>query len=224
MRTIKPPQERREEILDAAERLFEAKGFDATSTNDILDAVGIARGTLYYHFKSKEEIMDAVVERSCAKGLAAAASIAGDRSVPVIDRVFMAISAAKPAIEDPAWLEEQLHRPQNALLHDKMRRAFLGGLVPIVLAIVEEGVAQGVFHTPYPRGSVEMALLYGSAAFDEDLFGRSPEARDERPCAFLHNLELIFGAAPGSMARFEPMLRGGAVGDIDEIESEQRGR
>lgn len=215
MRTIKPPQERREEILDAAERLFEAKGFDATSTNDILDAVGIARGTLYYHFKSKEEIMDAVVERSCAKGLAAAAGIAGNRSIPVIDRVFMAIGSAKPAIEDPAWLKDQMHRPQNALLHDKMRRAFLGGLVPIALAIVEEGVAQGVFQTPYPRGSVEMALLYGSAAFDEEIFGRGPEARGERTRAFLRNLELIFGAAPGSMARFEPMLLGGADADID---------
>jgi AcrR family transcriptional regulator len=215
MRTIKPQQERREEILDAAERLFEAKGFDAASTNDILDAVGIARGTLYYHFKSKEEIMDAVVERSCAKGLAAAANIASDRSIPVVDRVFMAIGSAKPAVEDPAWLEEQLHRPQNALLHDKMRRAFLGGLVPIALAVVEEGIAQGVFHTPHPRGSVEMALLYGSAAFDEELFGGGPEARDERARAFLRNLELIFGARPGSMARFEPMLLGRADVAID---------
>ena len=63
MRIVKEAEERREEILDAAEKLFAAKGFDNTSTGDILDAVGIARGTLYYHFKSKEDILDGVIQR-----------------------------------------------------------------------------------------------------------------------------------------------------------------
>ena len=40
-------------------RFFARKGFDNTSTGDILEMVGIARGTLYYHFKSKEDILDA---------------------------------------------------------------------------------------------------------------------------------------------------------------------
>ena len=50
----KESEERRNEILDAVDELFGQKGFDGTSTNDILEKVGIARGTLYYHFKSKE--------------------------------------------------------------------------------------------------------------------------------------------------------------------------
>ena len=63
MRIVKEAEVRKEEILDAAETLFAAKGFDNTSTGDILDAVGIARGTLYYHFRSKEEILDGVIQR-----------------------------------------------------------------------------------------------------------------------------------------------------------------
>ena len=54
MRVVKEAEERKNEILDVAERLFGEKGFDNTSTNDILEEIGIARGTLYYHFKSKE--------------------------------------------------------------------------------------------------------------------------------------------------------------------------
>ncbi len=50
MRVVKEAEERRNEILDVAQRLFTAKGFDNTSTNDILNEIGIARGTLYYHF------------------------------------------------------------------------------------------------------------------------------------------------------------------------------
>ncbi|MCH5250603.1 MAG: helix-turn-helix transcriptional regulator, partial [Lachnospiraceae bacterium] len=51
-------EERKKEILDIAEELFTTKGYDKTSTTDILERVGIARGTMYYHFKSKEEILD----------------------------------------------------------------------------------------------------------------------------------------------------------------------
>ena len=63
MRVVKEAEERKNEILDVAERLFISRGFDRTSTNDILEEVGIARGTLYYHFKSKEEILDALITR-----------------------------------------------------------------------------------------------------------------------------------------------------------------
>lgn len=63
MRVVKEAAIRKNEILDAAEHLFVTKGFDKTSTNDILSEVGIARGTLYYHFKSKEEILDALIMR-----------------------------------------------------------------------------------------------------------------------------------------------------------------
>ena len=52
MRVVKEAEERKNEILDVAERLFGTKGFDGTSTGDILNEIGIAWGTLYYHFKS----------------------------------------------------------------------------------------------------------------------------------------------------------------------------
>ena len=63
MRTIKEAEVRKNEILDVAEKLFAVKGFDGTSTNEILEKTGIARGTLYYHFKSKEDILDGVIIR-----------------------------------------------------------------------------------------------------------------------------------------------------------------
>ncbi|WP_249661946.1 TetR/AcrR family transcriptional regulator, partial [Lysinibacillus fusiformis] len=48
MREMKKAEERRNVILDAADELFTQKGFDGTSTRNILEKVGIARGTLYY--------------------------------------------------------------------------------------------------------------------------------------------------------------------------------
>ena len=71
MRTVKNAEERKNEILDAAEVLFARKGFEETSTGDILEMVGIARGTLYYHFRSKEEILDSDIEALIAERQAA---------------------------------------------------------------------------------------------------------------------------------------------------------
>ena len=51
----------REQIVEAADRLFYEQGFDHTSFADVAAAVGISRGNFYYHFKTKDEILDAVV-------------------------------------------------------------------------------------------------------------------------------------------------------------------
>ncbi|WP_428700317.1 TetR/AcrR family transcriptional regulator [Stappia sp.] len=52
----------REEIVSEADGLFYQQGFEHTSFADIAAAVGISRGNFYYHFKSKDEILSAVIE------------------------------------------------------------------------------------------------------------------------------------------------------------------
>ena len=51
----------REQIVQAADRLFYECGFEATSFAHIASAVGLSRGNFYYHFKTKDEILDAVI-------------------------------------------------------------------------------------------------------------------------------------------------------------------
>lgn len=53
----------REKIVTSADRLFYERGFEATSFADVAEAVGISRGNFYYHFKTKDQILDAVIER-----------------------------------------------------------------------------------------------------------------------------------------------------------------
>jgi TetR/AcrR family transcriptional repressor of nem operon len=56
----------REHIVEAADRLFYRQGYEHTSFSDIAGAVGISRGNFYYHFKSKDEILDAVIRARLA--------------------------------------------------------------------------------------------------------------------------------------------------------------
>lgn len=53
----------RDQIVEAADALFYRQGFEHTSFSDIAAAVNISRGNFYYHFKTKDEILDAVIER-----------------------------------------------------------------------------------------------------------------------------------------------------------------
>jgi TetR/AcrR family transcriptional regulator, transcriptional repressor for nem operon len=57
----------RDHIVEAADRLFYRQGYEHTSFSDIADLVRISRGNFYYHFKSKDEILDAVIDERLAK-------------------------------------------------------------------------------------------------------------------------------------------------------------
>lgn len=60
---VKPDNDVRDRILEEAIRLFLKNGFKGTSVKDLTEAVGIARGTLYCHFKSKDEVLESILEK-----------------------------------------------------------------------------------------------------------------------------------------------------------------
>ena len=198
MRVVKEATERRNEILDVAEELFVTKGYDKTSTNDILDRVGIARGTLYYHFKSKEDILNAMIERINDSLVVRARTIASDSSVPVIDRIVKTIAGLHVESDIGHEIIDQVHKPQNALMHQKMQKNLAAGIVPIIADLVEEGSEQGIFHIPYPAETIEMLILYSGIVFDSD-YDEPGERSENRIKAFLYNTERLLGAEEGSV-------------------------
>lgn len=198
MRIVKEAAVRRNEILDAAEELFVARGFDATSTNDILERVGIARGTLYYHFGSKEEILDAMIGRMTETLLKRAGQIAAQKNKPVLQRLTETILALNVDGELGHTIMEQVHKPQNALLHQKMQEELLKGLVPLFAGLIEEGIALGICETDYPAEAAEMLLIYSNTAFD----ALAEDSRDERKIAgFIYHMERLLGMPRDSMRK-----------------------
>ena len=198
MRIVKEAEERRNEILDVAERLFGTKGFDGTSTTDILNEIGIARGTLYYHFKSKEDILDAMIERMTGSLVAKASEIVENKDVPVLQRLTLMMMALNVNNDLGHEIMEQIHKPQNALMHQKMQERLLAGVNPIVTSLIEEGIAQGICQTNYPAEVAEMTLLYSNTVFD-DLAPLGAEERQRKIAAFIYNLERLLGMEEGSL-------------------------
>ncbi|MGN0369443.1 MAG: TetR/AcrR family transcriptional regulator [Butyrivibrio sp.] len=198
MRVIKDAEERRNEILDVAERLFCTKGFDRTSTNDILNEIGIARGTLYYHFKSKEDILDGMIERVTNQIVSKAAVIALDDSVPVLERLTRTILSLNVDNELGDMIMEQVHKPQNALLHQKLEERLLGRVNILITKIVEDGIKQGIMHTDYPAEAVDMIMTYSYITFDSTK--QYIEEEEQRKIeGFVYHTERVLGMEAGAL-------------------------
>ncbi len=74
----RPGATARDEILDAAAELFTTHGFASTSTRSIADAVGIRQSSLYHHFKTKDDILEDLLEGTVSGGLTFARAVATD--------------------------------------------------------------------------------------------------------------------------------------------------
>lgn len=199
MRVVKEADERRNEILDTADELFAQKGFDGTSTNDILEKVGIARGTLYYHFKSKEEILDSLIERYNVRLLCAAQEVASDKSIPIVERIIRVVMALNISGGSSEEIMDHIHKPQNALMHQKIQKVIINGVPPILTGIILEGIEQGMFNTPFPYECMEMVVIYATTVFDDDMITMTNEERFSRMVAFISNVERLLGAESGSL-------------------------
>lgn len=203
MRVVKDAAERRNEILDVAERLFCGRGYDQTSTNDILAEIGIARGTLYYHFSSKEDILDAMIDRILDEIVRRASQIALDGSIPVLERMTQTILASNVDTKTGDMILEQMHKPQNALMHAKMQERLLKQLIPLFTKLIEDGISQGLMQTDDPEDTIEMLLLYANTVFD-DAIAYSEKEKKKKVLAFISNTELLLHMEKGSL--LEAML------------------
>jgi len=70
-----PSNNRLELIIDAAARMFDAKGYSATSTQDIANEVGLLKGSIYYYINSKEDLLFRIIEESHEGALRAIATV-----------------------------------------------------------------------------------------------------------------------------------------------------
>lgn len=218
MRISKHPEERRNEILDTAEMLFVTKGYTKTTVNDILEAIGIAKGTFYYYFQSKEEVMDAIVLRFTAFGVEAAKAVASDPKLNAHEKMFRIIMAQHPDPGRKEQMIDQLHQVSNAEMHQKSLVETILQLTPVLTEVIEQGVAEGSFRTPYPREVVEFLLVSSQFLFDEGIFQWQPQELMSKALAFTHIIETTLGAEPGSFGYLLEKLGQGQINSQDKGE------
>jgi AcrR family transcriptional regulator len=155
-RVSKDPEVRRQELVVAAYELFREKGFEQVSVSDIVKKVGLAQGTFYYHFKTKYELLDAVVDYDMRKNLAALETIIDDEKLPPLEKMQAVISLSLNLDEIEKSFIGLVRSEANAVTYQKYAAKMSELLVPHLTKVVENGVAAGVFEVQYPRETMEM--------------------------------------------------------------------
>lgn len=169
----KYPEQTLEQILLVSTELFREKGYEKTSIQDIINALGMSKGAIYHHFKSKEEILFAVMEQqfSYAEQMLnelihkTQAANAKEKLVKILEHVV----ADPKAHSVDSILSEQIKNPQFVLTGI---RNGVNKDAPYIAKIMLEGKEDGSITTDYPTECAEIFMLLVNIWINPILFER----------------------------------------------------
>jgi AcrR family transcriptional regulator len=181
----KLPEERRDELMNAAERLFLKQGFGPTTIEQITAAAQVAKGTFYLHFKSKEDVRSALGDR-----------FAGDH----LARIKTAV-ARKPQTDWrgrlSAWAAAGVSFYLDSIkLHDVLfyegrsptREGLIDNVVITALAeMLRNGAEAGAWSIEDPR-SAAVFLFSGMHGVVDDAYSKEPQVNRRRLAQRLEQL------------------------------------
>jgi AcrR family transcriptional regulator len=210
-RITKEYHERKNEILDAAQELFFTRGYKQTPIESIIKKIGVAKGTFYYYFKSKEDLMDKLVKRMTNQILIEIKKITERTDLDALAKLNRAyITTRNVKLENMDLIKlylKALYKDENIILRHKIYMSNVDLLVPEFAKIIQQGVEEKVFNTPFPRKAAR--LIFEVAQILSDSSAKLLLEIDENPeivekfekeiDIYEDGIERIIGAKKGSI-------------------------
>lgn len=184
--------------MDVAEQLFVERGYDHTSPSDIIRNAGVAQGTFYYYFRSKDEIVAAIIERYLDRYEKYVDQVAGDASIDTAQKLLLILeglydlSRKKMKIRKPAYGQEA---PSNLRGYGEHLRT---KIIPVIQQIVRQGVDDDLFKTEFPDETADMLVVLISHVRDELKKTRDTDAGRRKVEAARVMMEKILSAPSGT--------------------------
>jgi len=197
-RIVKKASERRNEIIKAAREHFQTQDYRKITMQDLMTKLNIAKGTIYHHFASKGEILEAVVEEMVDEDLVRKQNVLkANPQLNPLEKLMLLITGDDMAQENEKLLEN-LHHPENSAIHARQLARFILKLAPLYASVISEGCEEGVFRTKHPLECAE--FLIAGVQFITDMgFYPWEEAQLHRRMEALPSLaETLLGAPEGS--------------------------
>jgi AcrR family transcriptional regulator len=217
-RVVKAAADRKNEIIDCAQALFFAKGYETTTVADIIERAKISKGAFYHHFVSKEDLLDALTDRISRAVIAATRDVLEDQSLDALarlNRVFQRGGQWK--VESAAalrWTFSVVLSEENGALYQRMVKAAMMSFGPVLTRIVEQGNREGIFKVPDPAIVADMLLHLASSrqALVADAIRKADAGQVEDAIESLERrllveqtiIDRILGLPEGSVQLFEP--------------------
>ena len=196
---MKKGERRKLELLQIAYRLFLTRGYENTSVDEIIEEAGIAKGTYYYYFESKEQMLEEVIGMMIDKEIEAARQIL--RSELDLPQKFIGIIASIRPAQEETPISNTLNQPENILMHRKIQRRIIDAVIPLLTEAVEDGVKNGIFCCDDIPERVKMLLIVSSELFDEGRY------TDRDIAVFIDMAEKLLGAEAGTMSFIQKLIR-----------------
>lgn len=194
-RVVKKPFERKLEIVEAARLLFQTKKI---TLQEVMDCLGIAKGTIYHYFRSKEELLEAVVEEIVQKHLEKMEFLIQKMEGNALQKMQAVIESGR-SLGAPDLLNE-LHKKNNEAMHTRLLAATLMKLAPLYGKLIEQGCKEGLFQVESPRECAEFLLSAIEFLTDSGIYPWSKADLHRRMKAFPQLIEQQLRAPRGSFA------------------------
>ena len=191
-------QRRRNELLKIAYRIFIEKGYNNTSVDEIIAEAGIAKGTYYYYFPSKEATLEAVIDMMINEEVGKAKAVV-ESSLPVPQKLAAVIQSFRPQQEEEN-ITSALETKENIILHEKLDKRLIAEAVPLLSDVVKEGISQGIFSCDLTEERVKMILILCIHVFNKGGFTENDVT------VFIDMIEKTFGAESGTMGFVKELI------------------
>jgi len=157
----KYPEETVNKILDTAQRLFEEKGYEKTTIQDIIDGLGgLSKGAIYHHFKSKEDIMVAVNVRATNARCERLDDVKKDSAMNGAQKLMYVMSSTEKYKEGMGLVATRPNLLENPVLLARHLSYSINSEVPkYIEPFIKEGVADGSISCEYPQELAEVLSL-----------------------------------------------------------------
>lgn len=157
IRIVKKPEERRREIVSASQKLFLEQDYENTTMQDVMTKLKIAKGTVYHYFKSKDELLEAVVDKMVTEYLATVVKALNECQGDALKKMRVLITAGRIALDQTDTIDK-LHRPGNAGMHVRLLAVTLTKLAPLYASVISQGCDEGLFKTECPLECAEFLI------------------------------------------------------------------
>ena len=188
----KYPEETVQKILETAARLFMQKGYDQTSIQDIIDQLGgLSKGAIYHHFRSKEDILNSVMEHiygDNAEKLRRAFAIPGLTGQEKLRRLLECSVMDSAQAQAFAMGLDMLQNPR--ILVAQLRASVEEVARCWIQPLVEEGIADGsLAGVQFPRQFAETISLLSNIWMNPMVFPVTPQEMEQNCLYYRHLLE-----------------------------------
>ena len=151
---------KREIILDAMQELMNGSSAQAISVSDIAQKAGIGKGSIYYYFSSKNDIIEAVIERSYSRAIEKARALAASGGMNAFQKLEIIFHACLATFNE---------MQQSALIHQRFIRILISRLKPILADIIRQGIGEGSICCDYPEETAQIVLIVLTVTLDNHL-------------------------------------------------------